>query len=406
MDYKRTAIYSLITALILFTFLIPPTAYSSNDNLLRKIVVFKSDFKNENAQKALLKVYEAKTIRSLKIINAASVVIPEQRLNNLYISDKILRIDDDIKIFINKKPPWAGGDEVSTDPVQILPWGVDRIDSESVWTTTTGKNIKTAVLDTGIDKSHNDLNVTAGINFVGKSPAKAPDPQKWDDDNGHGTHVAGIIGALNNNIGVVGVAPETELYAIKSLDRNGSGYLSNIIAGLGWAVENNIHILNMSLGTNSDIQSFKDACDNAKDMGIILVAAAGNDGGDVDYPAAYESVIAVAALDIDDNKAGFSSLGNEIVVSAPGVSIYSTYKDNSYASLSGTSMAAPHVAGALALKLSFDYPVIKDFQTYKDLLIDTADDINQIGFDIETGYGIVDAEELSTGYEAGNNLSN
>ncbi|MHC4310790.1 MAG: S8 family peptidase, partial [Planctomycetota bacterium] len=195
-----------------------------------------------------------------------------------------------------------------------------------------------AVLDTGIDYKHPDLddNCYGGVNVI--------NPRKdYRDDNGHGTHVAGIIAAEDNDIGVVGVAPEAYLYGVKALDRNGSGWLSDIIAGLEWCVNNRMDIVNMSLGADSDIQAFHDACDAASAT-VILVAAAGNDGGAVDYPAAYGSVIAVSATDSSDGLASFSNYGNEIEIAAPGVNILSTYKGGGYETHSGTSMAAPHVA--------------------------------------------------------------
>lgn len=217
------------------------------------------------------------------------------------------------------------------------------------------------------------------------------EPTKWDDDNGHGTHVAGIIAAVDNTIGVVGVAPKASVYAVKVLDRSGAGYVSDVIAGIDWCVSNGVQVANMSLGTNSDIQSLHDACDRARAAGVCLVAAAGNDGGSVDFPAAYDSVIAVAAVDRADTRPSWSSWGPAILVAAPGVDVYSTWKDGTYKTVSGTSMAAPHVAGTLALNLSAD-------------LCATADDLPPAGRDDYTGCGLVDAEEATTGSQTGNNL--
>jgi len=195
--------------------------------------------------------------------------------------------------------------------------------------------------------THPDLktNIKGGYNAI--YPTKSA-----NDDNGHGTHVAGTIAALNNTIGVVGVGPQINLYAVKVLDRRGSGYLSDVIEGLDWAAANGIQVVNMSLGTSSNVLSFHDAVVRAKAAGVTLVAAAGNSGGTVSYPAAYPEVIAVSATDNTNTIASWSSRGLEVDLAAPGVSIFSTYKGSSYATLSGTSMASPHVAGAAAVLLT------------------------------------------------------
>jgi hypothetical protein len=233
---------------------------------------------------------------------------------------------------------------------QVLPWGVDRVDAEKVWAVTTADNIRVAVIDTGIDLDHPDLgaNVKGGVNTI----------YPWrnaDDDNGHGTHVAGIAAALNNTIGAVGVGPQIDLYAVKALDRRGSGYVSDIIEGIQWAINNDMDIINMSLGTTSDVKSFHDAVKTAKNAGIVIVSAAGNSGpGDntVIYPAKYPESIAVSATTSSDSLASYSSRGPEVDLAAPGSSIYSTYNNGAYATLSGTSMAAPHAAGAAAMVLA------------------------------------------------------
>ncbi|MDO8725848.1 MAG: S8 family peptidase, partial [Candidatus Methanoperedens sp.] len=213
------------------------------------------------------------------------------------------------------------------------------------------------------------------------------------DKYGHGTHVAGIVAAVgNNNIGVIGVAPEASLYAVKVLNNAGSGYTSDVIQGIQWAADN-AQIASMSFGSSSYNQAEKDAVDAARAKGLILVAAAGNSGDgnpltdNVGYPARYANVIAVAATNSNDAVASFSSDGLEVDVSAPGVSILSTYKGSSYASASGTSMAAPHVTGTVALMLKAGV-LPNDIQSK---LQTTALDINSLGFDVFSGYGRIDA---------------
>ncbi|MEM5811847.1 MAG: S8 family peptidase [Candidatus Aenigmatarchaeota archaeon] len=299
----------------------------------RKIVVFQTAV-NEAAKDELIKRVGGVKLKNLDLIGARAVWLPNKAAVEKLASDpRVLRIDDDVIVE-------ALG--------QTLTWNIDRVDAELVWPTgNTADPVKVGVLDTGISNRHPDLtpNVKGGYNAI--NPLKS-----WNDDNGHGSHVAGIIAALNNDIGVVGVGPSIDLYAIKVLNAAGSGYLSDVIEGIQWAVQNNMQVLNMSLGTSQDVQSLHDAIIQAYNTGIVLVGAAGNNGGSVIYPAAYPEVIAVSATDQNDQIASWSSRGQEIDLAAPGVSIYSTYKGNKYATLSGTSMAAPHVSGVAALVLN------------------------------------------------------
>lgn len=272
-------------------------------------------------------------------------------------------------------------------------WGVEHIGAGIVHEYNKGTGVKVAIIDTGIDYTHPDLdaNYKGGYDFVNDDA----DPM---DDNGHGTHCAGIVAAEDNEIGVIGVAPEAHLYAVKVLDSSGSGYLSDVIAGIDWSVSNDLQIISLSLGTDTDYQSLHDACDRAYNSGIVLVAAAGNDGnppgrGDnVDYPGAYNSVIAVAAIDDADARARQSSTGPAVELSAPGVDILSTYLGD-YAYGSGTSMACPHVTGTVALAM-MSYSTYDNVQI-RTLLQTTADDLGAAGFDTKYGYGLVDADEAA-----------
>jgi len=311
---------------------------SNAEPTTRKIVVFKSGAANEAAKETLVAKFGGVKIKNLNLTNGMAVYLPPAAVKSLAKEAAVLRIDDDAEVTALGKP-------APVQPPQTLPWGIDRVDADLAWATTVGTGVKVAVVDTGIDLSHPDLKVYGGYNAI--YPAKTA-----ADDNGHGTHVAGIIAALNNPIGVVGVGPQINLYSVKVLDRRGSGYVSDIIEGLDWAIQNGIQVVNMSLGTNSDVESFHDAVIRARNAGIVLVAAAGNDGAAVDFPGAYPEVIAVAATDSANTVASWSSRGPEVDLAAPGVSIFSTYKDKTYKTLSGTSMATPHVVGAVALVLT------------------------------------------------------
>lgn len=281
-------------------------------------------------------------------------------------------------------------------PSQVLPWGVDRIDAEKVWPTYTGSSIKVGIIDTGIDTSHPDLigNLRGGVSTVAYTKG-------YNDDNGHGTHVAGTVAAVNNTVGVIGVAPQASLYAIKVLDRRGSGYVSDIIEGLQWSVANGMNVVNMSLGTATYVSAFDTAVQQTLAAGIVVVAAAGNSGpsaNTVGYPAKFAGVIGVGAVGSTDAVASFSSRGPEVDVAAPGVSIYSTYKGKTYATLSGTSMASPHVAGVVSLVLQspigaddVDADGRWDPNEVEARIERTALDLGPVGFDNDYGNGLVRA---------------
>jgi subtilisin family serine protease len=362
----------------------------------------------------------ARVIKELPLVNGLVVLIPDPAITPLLKTLKgVKRVEPDAKVFALKPPggcdPWPECNKEGEEPLlQTLEWGVNRIDADLAWGVSRGTGIKVAIIDSGIDMDHPDLiaNLQGGINFVSKGAAWNPaDPTKWDDDNGHGTHVAGIVAAVDNNIGVIGVAPEAHLWAVKVLDRKGGGYLSDVIAGIKWSIDHDMQVINMSLGTSSDIQSFHDAVDAAYDAGIVIVAAAGNSGdgdgttNEVIYPAKYSSVIAVAATRSDDSTPYWSAEGEEVEIAAPGVSIRSTVKGGTYSTKSGTSMASPHAAGTVALLLNTTIPALYDTDIdgiwdpaeIRAVLIQTADDLEPSGFDNFYGWGLVDAEEAITG---------
>jgi subtilisin family serine protease len=311
----------------------------------RKIVVFKKGFDKEADQDALLKKHGAVKIKHLKLINGTAVHLPAKEEKALRKKDEVLRVDDDIVIHATGKK----GEKKPKNP-QELTWGIDRIEADLVWEEeNTGSGIRVAILDTGIDLEHPDLmdNIKGNVNII--KPKKS-----GNDNNGHGTHVAGVVAALDNEIGVIGTGPEISLYAVKILDNQGRGWLTDLIDGLDWCIDYRMQVVNMCFGSSVDNPSFYDAIIKAYNAGIILVASAGNNGengGAVEYPAKYPETIAVSAIDENDYFASFSSYGPMIDLTAPGVDIKSTYKNGSYKIMSGTSMSAPHVAGTVALIL-------------------------------------------------------
>lgn len=324
-------------------------------------------------------------VRRLETAKGVVAYLPAQaaerlqnRFGDLNISPDIEMLGIPSEVSASGKPGGTG-----TQPAQSIPWGIARIGAPEANALNKGAGIKVCVVDSGIDKTHPDLaaNLAGGRNFVVIKGRIAAD--NWNDDNGHGSHVAGTIAAIENSIGVVGVAPEAKLFAAKVLDSRGSGYLSDVADGISACVSAGARVINMSLGASGDPNAaspLKTAILNAQAAGVLVVVAAGNEGQDVKnvIPAGYPSVIAVSALNSSDQFASWSNFGlDENDFAAPGVNILSTWKGGQYNTISGTSMASPHVAGVAALHLSAQSPLLKAID---------------LGFNLsEQGQGIIDA---------------
>ncbi len=280
-------------------------------------------------------------------------------------------------------------------PVQLLSqqvdWGVERIGAKKIWGETEGRGVLVAVIDTGVQTDHEDLigNISEGFDFVNNNEFAY-------DDNGHGTHVAGIIAAHNNTVGVVGGAYSAQIMPVKVLNAQGYGYLSDVVKGIYYAVDNDARVVNLSLGTSYDSSVLRDAISYAGSNGVLVVAAAGNNSEDTClYPANYVEAICVVATDQDNKLARFSNRGGEL--SAPGVSNYSTYIGNRYAYLSGTSMATPHVSASAALVFSFCTDCTAN--ETREILRETSVDLGEVGEDSIFGYGLVDVFAAISSFE-------
>ncbi|OGQ94989.1 MAG: hypothetical protein A2521_12795 [Deltaproteobacteria bacterium RIFOXYD12_FULL_57_12] len=344
------------------------------------------------SEEALVHGARGKIRHTYHVIPAMAATLPEQEIANIAKNPRVAYVENDS--IVTAVEPLPGDEYVNS-------WGVAHIGGEAVHARNIkGAGVKIAVLDTGIDCTHEDLsnNCRSGANFV-EYFGGVTDPANSSDDswNSHGTNVAGIIAAEQNGTGVVGVAPEAEVHAVKVLDGGGRGKASWVIAGIEWAVANNMRIINMSLSIEEDSQAFEEACNAAEAAGLLLVAAAGNiENGPVTKPAAYSSVIAVTATNRANQLWYLSSIGPEVELAAPGVSIFSTSQGNSYDVLSGTSQAAPHVAGVAALIMSagvddVDEDGDTDNKDVRLMLQNMARDLGDSGLDVLFGYGLVNA---------------
>ena len=367
------------------------TAFAAPNQLTPVIVGFKG---LPNA--ALIHAFGGQITHEYSIVPAMACSLPAQAINALQKNPNIAYVEEDFEVTALEYG------------YPTEDWGITQIGAKSVHATNKGTGIKVGVIDTGINKLHEDLSmkIKPGWDFVNNDN----DPM---DDNGHGTHCAGIIAAAINSyngvpVAVVGVAPEASIYAYKVLNSRGSGTISNIILGIQRAVTDQVDVISMSLGSTSYSQGLYDACVAATSNNVVVVAAAGNSGNTatgstVNYPAKFGCVIAVGATDVNDKLATFSSTGPEVDVVAPGVSILSDYKDVSQYDgrncdtlyMSGTSMACPHVAGTAALILSAN-PSLTPIQI-QEILQDTAKDLGTVvGFDNYYGYGRIEAAQAVT----------
>ena len=376
---KKSFLALIIAFLAIIIILLSGTAYSEEPQ--RDVIIGFHQIPILS-EKALIHSEGGVVKHEYRLIPAVSASLSEQAIDIMRKNPGVAYIEDDVILTI------ATDEYVNSTGVSHI--GCEMVHNNGI----DGTGVKVAVIDTGIDYTHEDLN----DNYKGGYDFVFSDSDPFDDSyNSHGTHVAGIIAAERNGIGVVGIAPNASLYAVKVLDGSGHGLTSWVIAGIEWAVENDMDVVIMSSGTKEDSQPLRDACRNASDAGVLLVAAAGNThGGDVTYPARYDSVIAVTATYLNDSQASFSPIGPEVELAAPGVNILSTTSDDGYGNLSGTSQAAPHVAGTAALIISSNLPDVNDDGVVNNedvrlQLQSTAQDLGDPGKDDTYGYGLVDA---------------
>ncbi len=325
--------------------------------------------------------------------------VDSARLAALVADSMVVSVEPDVLTYLSdhdaaapRTAPAAAALAVARS--DAIPWGVERVGAPAAWAAGfTGAGVKVGIVDSGIDPSHPDLHVAGGYDFTSGSNS----PSAWNDNvaacGGHGTHVAGTMAALQNGTGIVGVAPGVELYALKVfeiINGNCASWSSNQIAAIDWAVGHGIRVVNMSIASGVALQAYQDAITNASNAGVLVVAAAGNNsGGPITYPAVYDHAVAVGALTSSNAVAYFSDIGPQMWLAAPGMSIVSTVPGGGTATMDGTSMAAPHVAGVAALLIQ-QHPTWSATQV-RDALRDGAQDISSPGWDSATGWGLVQA---------------
>jgi subtilisin family serine protease len=307
--------------------------------------------------------------------------------------DVALATAESLDVVAVEPPSYAQALETSpapepTDPDVDQQWAMFAFPFSTVWQCGQGAGITVAVVDSGVQANHPDLTgrVRPGAAIVNGAVQNGAG---LIDVNGHGTHVAGIIGAGLNGVGVVGVAPEVTILPVRVLDANGVGPNSDIGKGITWAVDHGAKVINVSIGSDTKSASVSTAVGYAVDHGVTVVAAAGNGGptGKPRYPAALSEVIAVGALDPNGDVASYSTNGDYVDVVAPGTKIYSTKIPSTWGENTGTSMASPHVAALAALVIDARGSVSPGNMLRR--LTSTATDAGPPGFDPAYGWGCI-----------------
>jgi Subtilase family len=349
-----------------------PVNHSYAEEEKQVIVVYKNKQGEEAVQES-----DAAIEEQYEQLSAAAISADTETID-------VLKEDPDIKyVELDSKISISTSDVVDKSKTPVLDqWNLASIQASAAWEDgLTGKGVKIAIMDSGI-YSHQELHITGGYSAVDYTTS-------YEDDEGHGTHVAGIIGAEHDEHGTDGIAPDADLFAVKVLDDAGEGYLSDLLEGINWAISNNMDIINLSMGAADESDALEDAVQKAYQAGILLVAASGNEGAGhpLDYPAAYEAVIAVSATDSNDNIASFSSIGDKVEFAAPGADIQSTYLGSDYRVMSGTSQAAAHVSAMLAL-LKQQFPDDTNLQL-RTRLQQYSKDLGREGRDALYGYGLI-----------------
>jgi len=388
-------INTIILTMIFFVHLIGCDKIDSIfDRSDRYIVAFDQSMKISQGINEL-KSYGIKIKKKLTIINGISCDLDHEEKQFVQSLRFVRYIEPDVQLYkledksfklLLAKNEFIHNSEKYTNEEENIDWGVKRINAPEIWSIATGKGINVGVMDTGINTKHPDL---AGAVIGGYD---AVNDKSYEDDNNHGTYVASVISARKNGIGIVGVAPSANLYAIKVMDKDGRGYISDIIDGCQWAIKENIKLLNMSFGSSYQSIAIKEAIDKMASNNVIILSASGNEGKLGVYSPAKDNVtICVGGSDMNDKRAPWSNYGIELKengVLAPGDWIQVADKDGKWQRVSGTSVATPHVTGIVALMMERkcdDPNLVRKFIFMGASQYNNPDDFN--------GHGVVNAKK-------------
>lgn len=346
-----------------------------------RLIVCRDPRVSREAAAAVLHAHGLREVAALDAVGATVVEVAEANLPNV---ERRLRGSG---LFRGVERDYlARVAELPDDPYLSAQWGVTRIFAPEAWAVSVGSGVPVAVIDTGIDATHPDLQgqVLPGYDFVNADA----DPF---DDHGHGTRMAGIVAARAGNAeGIAGIAPQAALLPVKVLDADGYGAYSAVVSGIIYAVDNGARVLNLSLSGTVESAVLQDAVDYAAAHDVVVVAAAGNYGIDLPaYPAAARGAVAVSAINQDDARPSFSNFGDWIDVAAPGVDIVTTSVNHGYASTSGTSPAAAFASGVFALLRAAESSLSASAAVTR--VLDGAMDLGSAGRDDSFGWGLVDA---------------
>jgi subtilisin len=334
-------------------------------------------FANKEDIKKISKKYNISIIKEYTFFPIILASLTKEQVKYLQKEESIIGIEKDGSL---------GKSEITKQSIQSSSSEIFRRlqITNNIQSKYTGKGVKIAILDSGIDISHPDLSVKGGISFVGNT-------KDLSDSTGHGTHVAGIISAKANDIGITGVAPNAYIYAVKILNNRDFGKNSILLSAIDWCLKNKMDIIHMSISSNKKSKAVEKALQEAYNKGALMIASAGNRGfylkESITYPGAYESVIAVGSLDNNNKRSIFSSVGKELEIMAPGEKIYST-EPNGYGYRDGTSMAAPYVTGIAALIME-KYPGMKNIEI-RNRINESA---TKLGDPFLYGNGIINAKK-------------
>lgn len=383
MKIIRNVLWFSCISCIFIVSIIVPSSLSAQEVNTRYFISFKAQINY-----GLIFGMEGKIVEEYPDLTMILAELSETKAAKLKMDPQIEFVEPDILLHV--LPGLSTNLESETllpslvNKEQEIQWGMKKVKAiEAQNEGYSGKGVRIGVVDSGIDYTHDDLSIAGGVNMIDGSA-------NFMDDYGHGTEIAGIISAIPNDIGVLGIAPEARLYGIKVLDSKGYGHISHVVKGIKWSIDHDMDIVNLSFQTKENSLALKKIIKKAYHKGLLLIAAAGNngfnEGNTVEYPAAYKEVIAVGAINSRDERTFYSGRGKELDVMAPGASIYSTTLHNQYAMTLGTSMAAAHVSGAAALIMEAKPNL--DNREIRSIIVHTA---SKMGEKNLYGHGLINA---------------